>query len=137
MSAKKSQVSVEYLVIIGFVSFIIIGILGVSLIYQTELQDVIKFSQLEKFSTKLTSAAEEVFYAGAPSKITLNGYMPKGIQSVDIIGNDIVYNVSTRSGIAIIAYSSDVRLQGSLSTTPGIKRITLTAQSDRVFITES
>ena len=66
---KRGQIATEYLIIISFVTFIIISVLGIALIYSSEIRDSIKSSQLDKLSDKIVSTSESVFYAGEPSKI--------------------------------------------------------------------
>jgi len=137
MEAKThAQISVEYLVIIGFVTFIIIGILAVSLVYQTEIQDTINLNQIERLTNKIITSAEEVFYSGEPSRVTITGYMPKGVEGIEIIGKQMVFNITTSSGPARIAYTSEVQLEGNLSLSEGIKRIELIAESDKVLIND-
>lgn len=134
---KRAQISTEYLIIITFIVFIVITILGTAFFYASEIKDAIKFSQLDRFSKKITTSAEAIFYAGEPSQITTTAYLPDGIIAITILNNEIIFEVSTSAGTAKISYSSKVALEGSISNAPGIKKLKLAASSDRVTISQA
>lgn len=133
---KKAQISIEYLVVVGFVTFLVISILGIGYFYSSSANDRIRFNQVSTFSNKLISSAESVFYAGEPSKLTLTAYLPSGIRSVQVLDKDLVFNILTSTGVTNISFSSTVSLQGSISPSQGVKRLQLTAEQNHVLITE-
>ncbi len=133
---KKAQVSTEYLIVVGFVTFLIISVLGLSLFYSSQIKDKIKFNQLENFANKLISSAEQVFYSGEPSKTTITAYLPSGVESLTILPNEIVFNVTSSGGLSVTAFQSDVLLSGSISNSEGVKRISILAESNRVVLQE-
>ena len=139
---KKGQISIEYLIVVSFVTFIVLTVLGISLFYSTQVQDSIKFNQIERFAKKVISSAESTFYSGDPSKTTINGYIPIGVISIDIniLENSLVFTVSSASGTSIIAYPSSVPIEMSatpLSASSGIKKILITAEQNKVLIGQS
>ena len=131
---KKSQVSIEYLIIVGFVTFVLLSILAVAFLYSGTIKDQIKITQLTNFANKVTSSAEAVFYSGKPSKTTITTYLPEGILSASIVENSLLFSIQTSSGVNIISFSSNVPISGTLSSTPGIKKIQITAQDDKAEI---
>jgi uncharacterized protein (UPF0333 family) len=131
---RRGQISMEYLIVTGFVVFVIVGILGVALYYSTSLKDGVTTYNLNNFGNKVTSAAESVFYSGSPSQATISAYLPEGVREIGIVENAIYMNVSTSTGILSVAYFSDVPIVGNITTTSGVKRITLYAQDSRVLI---
>ncbi|MBI2452012.1 hypothetical protein HYV50_02955 [Candidatus Pacearchaeota archaeon] len=137
LDKKRGQISVEYLIVISFVTFVALSILGIALFYSAEIKDSIKFSQLEQFAKKITSSAERIYYSGEPSRTTISAYLPEGVQAVTIQNKDIIFNVSTSSGTSVIAYSSNVPIQGTITPTPGVKKIKLEIKSnpERVELT--
>jgi uncharacterized protein (UPF0333 family) len=137
MELKRGQISTEYLIVIAFVMFVVISSMGVALYYSMQIKDDIKFSQIEKVADKITSSAETVFYSGKPSKMTLTNYIPEGVNSIKISNKDLTFNVSTSTGENIVSYSSNVFLYGNISNSPGVKRITLIAEQDRVIISSN
>lgn len=133
---KRGQISTEYLIVVGFVVFLVLGILGVAFFYTSITNDQIKVSQVSNLANKIISSSESVFYAGEPSKLTINGYMPIGVSSFEIMSNEIVVSISTSSGVTTMSFTSNVPLSGSVSNTEGVKRIEVLAQQDEVSISE-
>jgi len=135
---KRGQISVEYLIVVGFVVFLVISILGIATFYASGIRDEIKISQLSNFANKLTSNSESVFYAGEPSKVTINAFLPGGIKSISIIENSLVFEIETSSGLNKISFSSNVPLDSSstLSINEGLKRIEILAGEDVVSFNE-
>lgn len=123
--------------IISFVTFVVLTILGISLFYSTQIQDSIKFNQLERFARKIISASESTFYAGQPSKTTITAYFPRGVTSIEIIENSLVFSVESASGTSVIAYGSNVPIEGTLSFSSGLKKIQIIAQTDKIEISET
>lgn len=122
---SKSQISFEYLIIMGFVTFVIIGILGIALFYSGGIKDRIKITQMTDCANKIISTAESVFYSGYPSRATINCYLPEGIQNITIDGNELVFKLQTSTGKPITSFTSNVQLYGSIMATPGLKKIKL------------
>jgi uncharacterized protein (UPF0333 family) len=133
---KKGQVSVEYLIIFGFVVFFIIILLGIALSYSSNIKDNMRFSQIEDYSTKITSSAESVFYSGAPSKATISAYLPEAVKKVEIIENRIVITLSSSSGTNKLSYGCNVPISGVLSNNSGVKKIELSANETSITISE-
>jgi len=131
---KRGQISTEYLIIVGFITFFIVVILGLALIYSSQIRDTIKMNELEKFAKKTISSSETIFYAGEPSKSTISVYLPSGVTDIQLIGNEMLFTISLSSGINKISYTSKVPIEGNISTIDGIKKIQLTASSDRVLL---
>lgn len=131
---KKSQISMEYLIVVGFVTFIIVGVLVIASVYSGAIRDKIKMTQLSDFANKITSTAEYVFYAGQPSKATIVLYLPEGVSSIEITANSIIFKIDTSSGVNTIGFLSKVPLTGSIGSSQGLKRIQVQAQEEGVLI---
>lgn len=136
METKKGQISVEYLIVVAFISFLILSTLALGIFYSVQIKDKIIIDQLQNFANKIISSSENVFYSGEPSKNTVNAYLPAGIQGIEIYTSEIVFNITTSTGVTRMSFSSNVPLQGSLSNSEGVKRIIITAQSDKVVLSE-
>ena len=133
---KRGQISTEYLIIVGFITFLVISLSSVAFFYTASSRDRIKFSNLAQFANALIVGAEDVYYEGEPSQRVLTVYLPVGVQSVNIAQEGIYINVTTASGYNFIFYSSKVPLAGSISHSEGVKRIVIVAQPDRAHISE-
>lgn len=136
LCSKRGQISTEYLILLGFLVFIILVVLGVSLFYSAVARDKLTFRTLEEFSNKIIGSSEEVYYAGEGARETLNAYVPAGVTSIVADGNQLIISVSTNSGSTRIAYTSSVTMEGNFSSSEGVKRFVIAAAPNKVLITE-
>lgn len=134
MLKRMGQISIEYLVVIAFVSVLVMSVLGIAYFYSSGVKDRVTFYHLEAFAGKVISSSESIFYSGSPSKAVINAYMPAGVKSVQVAGENIVFEVSTSSGVSRIAYGSKVPLTGMISSSEGVQVINLTAEEFGVLI---
>tara|TARA_Y100000034_G_scaffold113315_1_gene148200 strand:+ start:3636 stop:4061 length:426 start_codon:yes stop_codon:yes gene_type:complete len=134
---KRGQISIEYLILIGFVVFIVIIMIAVSLQYTSGIEDRLKQNQIDAFANKIVNSAEIVFFAGEPSKITLSVYLPRGVDSVTVNTDEIVFNYNLTSGSNVRAYGSDVPLTGSITNWDGVKSVELLAQETSVAVSSN
>ncbi len=133
---KRGQISTEYLIIVGFITFLVVGVLAVALLYSSSLRDRIRFSHVTNYADTIISSAESVYYAGEPSRLVVKPYLPAGVRSISINGTSILFTVTSSSGVNTMLYTSSVPLEGTLASSEGVKRITLVAQTDRVLVSE-
>jgi len=138
---KSGQVGMEYLVIVGFVTFIVIGILGIAFFYSASIKDRMKAGDIGNFANKITSTAESVFYAGSPSKATISAYLPDNVREIEITGNELIIDFQTSSGINTISFSSDVPMvensSSLLQVSSGIKKIVIVANASDAVISQA
>ena len=133
---KNGQISTEYMILVGFITFVVISITGIALFYTAGSRDKVLFSNIDSFSSAITSTAESVYYSGQPSLATITPYLPSRVLSIDVEDYEIVFNIETSTGNSRIAYTSKVKLAGSLSSGEGIHRIRLEARDSDVLISE-
>ena len=132
---KKAQIGMEYLMIMGFLTFILITTLGIAMYHNNSIRDMIASRQVETMSTKIISAAESVFYAGEPSKVTIVSYIPNGISEITIADNTLFVTFQSSSGTNKVSFPSNVPITGTLSTVSGLRNIIIEAGSGSVTIT--
>ena len=132
---RRAQIGMEYLMIVGFLTFVIIGTLGIAMYHNNTIRDMISSRQVESMSTKIVSAAESVFYAGEPSKITIVSYIPEGISEINITDNTLFVTFQSSSGTNKVSFPSNVPITGTLSTVSGLRNIVIEATSSSVTIT--
>jgi len=138
--SKHSQISFEYLIIMGFVTFVIIGVLAIALFYSGGIRDRIKVTQMANCANKIISSAESVFYSGYPSKATITCYLPEGIQDILIdtfnYKSDLVFVLQSSTGKTTTSFASNIELREKSPNvlddlaTPGSKKIVLEAMED-------
>lgn len=138
---KKAQTSMEFLILMGFLTFVIVGIVGVGFYYSSTINDRIKSSQVANFGNKIASSSELVFYSGEPSKSTISAYLPDGVVDIQIIENSIVISHHLSSGVNKISFQSDIpmeeNLSAKLSIFSGIKKIVIVANATHAVVSEN
>jgi uncharacterized protein (UPF0333 family) len=137
MKLNKGQISIEYLIVVAFVTFVVLSVLGIALYYSSQVQDTIKINQMERYARKIISTSESTFYSGEPSRSSITAYLPEGINSVTIQENNIVISIQSYGGNSLLAYPSNVPIDGTLSSQSGLKKISIVAQPDKVSISET
>lgn len=137
---KKAQASMEMLILMGFLTFVIVGILGIGYFYSSTINDRIKSSQVGNFANKIISTSESVFYAGEPSKSTISVNLPDSIQDIGIEQDALVIEFTLSSGTNILAFPSSVPIVESISspitTSSGIKNIEISANQTHAIISQ-
>jgi len=133
---KRAQVSVEYLIIVGFVVAVLIGIISLAFFYSGTIKDRIKMTQINNFVNKIISTSESVFYAGEPSKATISVYLPEGVKEIEIIENSLVLTFQASSGLNKVSFSSQVPISGAIDSNSGLKKIQAVAEETQVVISQ-
>jgi hypothetical protein len=131
---KSAQISVEFMIIMGFAVAVTSPMLLTYYEYSRNSNIRIKTEQLYKIAREIADNAESVYYIGAPSKTTLRVYMPEGVESVEINQKKIVFKVKFYGNITEISYSSNVNLSGTIGSNQGIHNIVIEAKEGYVEI---
>lgn len=134
MKIKNSQVSVEYMMIIGFVAIITIPLIIIYHTFTQDSKDEINSVQLQQIAKKIVDAAESVYYLGEPSQTTLRVNIPNNIIGATLSNYEVVFTMKTRAGKADIVQSSAVNLTGSLPTNKSTYKIIVKAKSNSVEV---
>ena len=81
---KKSQISVEYMFIIGFVAVITIPLILIYSDFTQESGDEINSVQIRQVSRSIVDAAESVYYLGEPSQTSIKVNIPDNVVLVNL-----------------------------------------------------
>lgn len=133
----KSQVSLEYLMIIGFAVLITIPLLLIYFSQYSSTNDLVSTSQALQIARLIVDSSESVYYLGEPSQTTLKLNFPDNIYSTNLSNREVVFKIVTASGITDVVQVSSVNLSGSLPTTQGIHFVTIKSQGTYVQITSN
>lgn len=133
----KSQVSVEYMFVMGFAALITIPLLLIYYTYTADSSDSVAAGQATQISRKIVDSAESVYYLGKPSQTTLKVNFPDRIQSINLSSREVVFRMKLQSGVTDIVQVSAVNLSGSLPTSQGIHVITIKAEDNYVLVTSN
>ncbi|MEM4641357.1 MAG: hypothetical protein QXW65_02470 [Candidatus Pacearchaeota archaeon] len=79
---RKSQVSVEFALLIGFITFLLIAIIGIAYYYSGTAKTQIKVNAIDKAGKKIADTADSICYLGSPSKATIQVTIPEGVKNV-------------------------------------------------------
>ena len=133
----KAQVSIEYLFIIGFVTLITIPLLVIYFSYSAQSKDIVATSQALQIARKIVDSAEPVYYLGKPSQTTLKLNFPDGIVSTNLSNREVVFKISTNSGVTDIVEVSSINISGNLPLTEGVHVVTVKAEDGYVQLTSN
>jgi hypothetical protein len=135
---RKSQASMEFLVIFGFVFLMMIPLIIIFFDQTGFVQDAIAENQLKNLAIKIADKAETVYYTGGSSKTTIKAYLPEGINSFNITSRAVLIRYITKKGIQHnIEAVSLVNVTGNVSVTPGIHNIEIESSGGLVLVSES
>jgi len=134
MVNQKSQVSMEYLAIIGFVVVVVAVLVTISMFYSKQVNDQVIINQVDRLAKELVDTSEKVYYWGPPSKITIKSYIPASVDSISIANNEIVFKVSTQHGSSDVAYKASVNITGAIDNSQGLRRILVESRDGFVLI---
>ena len=133
----KSQVSVEYMLIMGFATLMTVPLLLIYYTYSSDSIDSVATSQAMQIARRIVDASESVYYLGKPSQTTLKLNFPDRIYSTNLSSKEVVFKMKTKNGITDIVQVSSINISGSLPTTQGIHIITVKAEEGYVIITSN
>lgn len=137
MRVLKSQVSVEYMFIMGFAALMTIPLLLIYYTYTSDSSDTVATSQALQIARKIVDSAESVYYLGKPSQTTLKLNFPERIYSTNLSSREVVFKIKTKNGITDVVEISSVNLTGTLPITQGIHIITVKAEEGYVQVSSN
>ena len=130
----KSQISMEYMLIIGFASLMAIPLLLIYYTYTSESSDSVATSQALQIARKIVDSAESVYYLGKPSQTILKLNFPDRIYSTNLSNKEVVFKIKTKDGVTDIVQVSSVNMSGTLPKTQGVYTLTIKAEDGYVQI---
>lgn len=113
---SKTQASMEYLLVVALTLVIIVPTSYIFYNYSKESSEELTDAQIIKIGRSIVDASESIFFSGQGSKTVLELNIPENVNSVVIIdGIELVFNVTTNTGVSEFAFFSAVNLtsQGS------------------------
>jgi len=130
----KSQVAVEYLIIVSVAFMILIP----TILYLNQsfigYSDDNKLSKASETVKKIGQTADWVYSQGPPAKQTIEIFIPKDLEEISLNNKTVLFKVRTSAGVSDIFYESVAPLNGTLPSNSGYYFISLTAFQDYVNI---
>jgi uncharacterized protein (UPF0333 family) len=116
---KKAQIATEHLIVIGLVLVVLVPTTYLLITYNTYSSDAVKASKLESAANEIVKAANNLYSYGTESKTTMEISIPEGVESIEFIGKEIIFNYLTSSGgTSQLAKAADVDLFGTTIENP-------------------
>lgn len=137
MNCSKSQISVEYMLVMGFAALMTLPLLLIYYTYSSESSDSVATSQALQIARKIVDASESVYFLGKPSQTTLKLNFPDRIESINLSNREVVFKVKTKNGITDVVQVSSVNITGNLPTSQGIHILTIKAEEGYVKVTSN
>ena len=133
----RGQVSMEYLLIVGFSLLLLIPIILLAYSQSATFTDDVTAAQIQKVGSEITQAVNTVYYAGQPTKKTIQVYFPKNINQINITDSSVVFTVQGQGGSYQYAAFAQSNMTGTIDTFSGIHIITVQAQGSIVTVVDS
>jgi hypothetical protein len=132
----RAQTAIEYLIIVGFAFAAIAVLFIVYYEHDASTKAQVMISQVDRIAKKIVDSAETVYFMGAPTRSRIKVFMPSNVEEIAITDNEINFRVRSKGGISDLDYSTTINLTGNLSSSQGIKYISVIAQQGQVCIVE-
>jgi uncharacterized protein (UPF0333 family) len=133
MRVRLAQVSMEYLLIVGFAFLLLVPLIIIFYTSQQDLNEKITSSQGDKIANEIVAAADSVYFQGPPTKKTFRVYMPDDVKEVIIDETYVQVNMKTMDGTP---RNSVANLTGSIENYGGLHIIKVIAIPGGVNITD-
>ncbi len=133
----RGQTAFEYLMLFSLA----LAVLAILVLYSQQMternrEDMIIANAITAVN-KISEASNIVYTQGKPSQITLSIYIPERVSSIEFSNNIIIMKISIAGSVSDYFAISKAPLQGSISTTSGMKKIKVIAEENYVNIEES
>ena len=131
----KAQTAFEYLIIAIFILAFLTPIWIYLSQIQTQTGDEFALSYAKNAVTQIAKKSDLIYSQRMDAKVKIEVYIPRGVQYINITGNEINMRVLSSSGPVDIFATSIAQLQGSLPTSEGLYLVLIKAEGDYVNIT--
>ena len=119
----KAQISMEYVVILGFALLLTIPTIVIFFSQSTANVEQVNSMQARQIARKIVDNAEKVYYLGKPSVTTIKVVMPKSVEAINVTNRNIIMTVRGSAGASNLVEPSSVNLSGTLQPSSGVKYI--------------
>lgn len=132
---KRGQVSIEYLILIGFILIALIPIFYYAL---SESSNTTRLNEADDAVNSLAKSADSVYALGPGTKNYVWVSLPGGIESMSFDNKRVLIKLNIFGGLSDIYAESKAELIGSISITQGGHRVRVEAlESGEVQFSES
>jgi len=148
---KKGQISVEFALLIGFITFLLLATIGIAYYYSGSAKNQIKVNSIDKVGKKIADTADSICFLGPPSKATIRISIPEGVQEAILLegpeSEDGMWGINLKTvikgeAVSDMIYETQCELTdnnpsgGDVTTSlekQGIKSISFTAERNTEY----
>jgi hypothetical protein len=128
---KRGQSAMEYMMVAGFISLVIIPTTFLFYTYASDSSEDIDRAQIDRFGRDVTTTAETVYYLGYPSRLVIEERLPKNVVSIstdrDTVTGTYLFSIAVESKgiVSNFTFPTNVRIIGNFESNainPGQKK---------------
>ena len=135
--SRKSQISFEYMMVVGMMAIIIIPLVLIYYSYSSSSSSSTSTSQALLIARKIVDSSESVYYLGKPSFTTLTINFPENIDSINLSSKEVTFKIKTKDGVSDIVAISTINITGNLPKSAGVHVLTVRAENGYVSVTSN
>lgn len=133
----KAQVSMEYLMIVGFAMLLLAPLLILYAQQTNRVTTTIKDAQSVKAADTIIDAVDSVYYMGEGAKRTIKIIMPKGVKSTSINENTLTLIIEGELDDYEINKWTSANMTGSIGTFEGPHNIIITHEGTNINLQDN
>ena len=118
----KGQITIEYMMLIGALFFLVITIFYFA---TTESVKTIQSNKADNVVNSLAKTSDYLYALGPGSGDSIEIDMPGNVNSIMIGNKEIIINMGIYGGISDISATTKANVTGSISTSRGINHVNL------------
>jgi len=130
---KRGQASTELVLTVGFALLMIIPLAVILYEHGTTTFGEVNNNQAGLIARKVTDTANDVYYLGYPSIVTLKMYFPEHLSAVNITQREIYFTFEDGK---VVTSTANANLTGTLRTSSGLRYIKIAAFENYVNISD-
>ena len=133
---RKGQVSIEYMIIVGFMFLLLVPLIYLYATTQKDSQDQLTEAQVLRVGNIIRDASERVYFAGEPAQETLQLYFPDNVKNLVFQNTSIIFTVAGGANQYELAVYGVAPMNGSVLFNKGVHIVTVRTQAGVVQVSE-
>ena len=123
----KAQAAFEYMLVVMIVMAFLVPLWTYTMVVNNEAAGELALAYAKNAAESITSAADMVYSQGPPAKVSINVFIPDGVNETIINNRTVILNMMYSGGITSIFSVSRAALNGTIPSTRGMHRMEVRA----------
>jgi uncharacterized protein (UPF0333 family) len=133
---KKSQLSIEYVLIMGFSLLMLMPLMTIFIYNNNSFNEDVAIRECGKALSSIITTSETVQYLGEPTQKTIRVYLPNNIINTTFNNRQASITLLLNGKAQEIIKSSNINMTGNITIHQGIHTLRIRAINNTVMITE-